>query len=229
MTTPAADAHRFERKFFIHRTPVAVIENTVRLNRARFSEIFHSRHVNNIYLDTPSLNYFSANVIGLSRRVKVRIRWYGGLLGTVDNPVLEFKIKNNIGGLKQSYVLPPFVLDERFDVDSLERLFAQSVLPDKVRAGLAGLGPALVNRYRRTYYLSADRDFRITVDQQLEYTEVRHRFNTFSRCVTVDNARVLELKYALDKDDAARAITQGLPFRLTRSSKYVSGLLALSR
>jgi hypothetical protein len=43
------------------------------------------------------------NVSGLSKRVKVRIRWYGDLYGHIQSPILEFKIRNNTLGSKVSF------------------------------------------------------------------------------------------------------------------------------
>lgn len=41
---------------------------------------------------------YQDNLIGISDRMKVRIRWYGALLGLIEEPVLELKIKRGFLG-----------------------------------------------------------------------------------------------------------------------------------
>ena len=84
------------------------IEALVNLHPAIFSQIYHPRFVNNLYLDSLSLNSYFCHVNGLKDRVKVRIRWYGDLFGPVDEPVLELKIKRGSLGRKESFPLASF-------------------------------------------------------------------------------------------------------------------------
>ena len=104
--------YRFERKFFITGLTKYEIESVVKLHPAIFSEIFHKRHINNIYFDTFSLKNLHDNVEGASDRIKVRIRWYGELYGYIEKPVLEIKIKNGLLGKKISVPVEPFTLNE---------------------------------------------------------------------------------------------------------------------
>ncbi|MCW5556507.1 MAG: VTC domain-containing protein [Verrucomicrobiae bacterium] len=52
-------------------------------------------------------------------------------------------------------------------------------LPEAVRMELAHMEPALINRYRRKYFLSADGHYRITVDTGLEFYRVHRHDNRF--------------------------------------------------
>jgi len=222
--TPDLDISRFERKFAIPNFSRSAARQVIGHNPARFTEIFQQRFVNNIYLDTPGLTFFHDNVIGKSSRKKVRIRWYGDLFGDIEKPVLEYKLKSGLSGKKLSFPLREFRLDKNFDQAMLQNIIKQSSLPDWVVNDLAILEPGLVNCYSRYYYLSFDKQFRLTLDDQLSYLDVSRRNNSFFKKVTDDTSVILELKYSLDRDHMAGAISNHFPFRMTKSSKYVNGI-----
>jgi len=214
---------RFERKFVSCLSKQAV-EHEVKKNPALFSEIFHERYINNIYLDTNNLTYYYDNVIGNSYRKKVRIRWYGELFGKINSPVLEYKIKSGLVGNKFSFPLKSFVLEKDFSIDNLFELFEKSDLPENILFELKKLKPDLVNRYKRKYFRTFNKKYRITIDTDLNYYSISRRFNTFLSNVKNDNSVILELKYDIDDDSKANQITNHFPFRLSKSSKYVNGI-----
>ena len=100
--------YRYERKFAIPGLTMLEAEAFIRLLPGMFSEIYYPRMVNNIYLDSLQSQCYFDNLDGLKDRVKVRVRWYNNLLGFVEKPVLEFKIKKGALGKKISYALNPF-------------------------------------------------------------------------------------------------------------------------
>jgi VTC domain len=216
-------AWRHERKLVAEDLPLRAVEALVRLHPARFATAFPERRVNNLYLDTPMLDAFRANQDGLERRRKVRVRWYGALQGPIE-PVLEFKEKRGLVGTKRTFALPPYELGPGFAARDLRRLLAAADLPDDARALLAPLQPALVNRYRRAYLLSADGRFRLTLDSELEFRPVGQLASALLHRRTLPGVVVLELKYAAAHDDDAARITSGLPLRIARSSKYAAGI-----
>ncbi|MFC2119294.1 VTC domain-containing protein, partial [Bacteroidota bacterium] len=216
--------NRFERKFVISRFSRQEAELIIKTHPEVFSEIFHERIVNNIYLDTPNLTFFFENISGKSQRKKVRIRWYGDLFGDINKPVLEYKIKEGAVGKKISFLLEPFKLDENFDLNSLMNVFSKSLLPSWVINDITGLEPKLLNRYTRKYFRSFDRIFRTTIDYQLVYHDIQKRNNSFLKKVTNEEDIIIELKYDFDNDKMASIISSSFPFRITRSSKYVNGI-----
>lgn len=220
-------SHRYERKFLVPLpTPVAV-EPVIRHNPALFSPIYHLRTVNNIYLDSPALRLYFLNVDGATERTKVRIRWYGERLGEVAKPVLEFKQKQGLLGTKDSFPLKGFKVDTNFDAKILRRAVADSELPPPVRELLHGLEPALLNCYRRRYYRSADRRYRLTWDVDLDFYRLRAGHNALLGRAAPCPVQVLELKYDRQHAADAQAIADALPFRLTKMSKYVYGIDSL--
>ncbi len=215
---------RYERKFFIQNFSPVRAETYIKHNPARFTQIFHQRFINNIYLDTPKLTFFLDNVVGKSTRKKIRIRWYGELFGKVEKPVLEFKLKSGATGTKLSFPLSGFTLDKNFNHNILKAVFEKSDLPEWVREELFTVEPALINRYSRKYFQSFDKLFRTTIDYQLKYIHVDRTFNSFLRMKSDNSSVIVELKYGYEEDNNASLITNYFPFRMTKSSKYVNGI-----
>lgn len=215
---------RFERKFLTDQLSFFSIEQLVKLHPACFSEIYQVRKVNNIYFDTPTLNFFSDNIAGKSDRQKVRIRWYGDDIDNIIKPVLEFKIKAGLVGRKSSYLLPDFVLPEIIPTGFFVELFKRSDLPRHVLEILLQLEPVLLNLYERKYYLSFDGNFRFTLDSKMNFYDFKSRQRGLRHSFPDWHTRVLELKYDESLDEKASWIVNQLPIRVTKSSKYVFGI-----
>lgn len=217
------DRARYERKFLVTEMFYQDVEQQVRLHPASFSPIFFPRYINNIYFDTHEMDFFHDNVSGKGSRKKARIRWYGDQTGFVDKPVLEFKVREGMLGDKLSFKLKPFQVDKFITADVLKDVFRESDLPDWARELLIQLKPALLNRYRRQYYQSFDKRFRITLDNELSYHLIGNGNNNMMQHFVNKDDVIVELKYERIYDDIAPEVTNKIPFRLTKSSKYVNG------
>lgn len=217
--------YRYERKFTVPENfTLKTLEQFVKRNKALFREVFHVRQVNNIYFDTVAYNDYFDNVLGVSDRKKIRIRWYGDTFGEIKKPVLEIKIKKGLVGDKWSYKLQPFVLDNNFDNDIIQSIFKVSNLPLPILESVKMVSPTLLNSYSRKYFLSADNKFRVTLDFKLLYHKIDKRFNNFNFVPASDENKIIELKYGLLDDETANAISTQFPFRLNKNSKYVNGV-----
>jgi hypothetical protein len=219
---------RFERKFIASGVTADAAVTLVRWHRALFREIYPERAVNNLYLDTPDLRYYTDHLNGACDRVKVRLRWYGALGGRIDHPVLEFKTKHDHLRGKESFSLPGLVLNGGCSHAMLEGLLGNSSLPEAIRAHLRGLQPSLGNRYRRRYFCSRNGGVRLTVDWAFEFFDARLPDRWWRVPPRQDPGVVLELKYGLSKSEEAAEIANTLPFRLQRCSKYILGVDALA-
>ena len=215
---------RYERKFFITEISSKDIDSIVKLHPAIFSEIFHERSVNNIYFDTPDLNNYFDNIDGNMYRIKSRIRWYGRTFGVIEKPVLELKIKNGLLGRKESYSLDTFKLDSNFNMQKIVQIIQNKNIPEFVKIGIKSSQPTLLNKYNRKYFLSADKRYRITIDTNQVFYRIGSQNNFFLNKIKNELNVILELKYNIDADDDVNRITEHFPFRLTKSSKYISGL-----
>ena len=215
---------RFERKFLISEYTYEEIEVLIRVHPASFREIYEQRYVNNIYLESHGWDSFFDNIEGHGKRTKVRARWYGDLMGKIARPILEFKSKRGLVGRKRSFGLQPFTLIEGFDQRDFSEVVDGSGLPADVLIDLCQLRPVLLNRYSRKYYQSADRKFRITLDSNLSFFRFLGCFRGHTVSSISPRTTILELKYSMKDDDGVSMITNLFPWRVSKSSKYVTGV-----
>lgn len=219
------NSYRYERKFVAPRFSRGAAEAVVKQNSAFFSPVYHPRRINNIYFDTPGLDCYFDNLFGHGERWKARIRWYADRFGTVKTPILEFKIKKAFTGTKRSFVLPSFEIDRKnFNGQFFREVLDKANLPEEIQLKMAGLQPVLFNSYLRSYFSSRDRNFRITVDTDLEYYNLRPSWNLFHHVYNEPEKAVIELKYDNEFDGEAQRISNELPFRLDKNSKFVAGM-----
>jgi len=214
---------RYERKYVSEFRDSFQVEQSIKMHPAGFSEIFNERYINNVYFDTARLDFFYDNSVGRFDRVKYRIRWYGDLFGEINNPILELKIKQGPVGIKRSFKLKPFIFDKSFNLKSFNNILANSDLPDEVLLLMKNLEPSLINRYSRKYYKDFSRNYRITIDKNINYMPA-FKQNFVNNAVIKEDNVVVELKYEEKLNNEASNIANNLPFRLFKNSKYVNGI-----
>ncbi|MEQ8705876.1 MAG: polyphosphate polymerase domain-containing protein [Phaeodactylibacter sp.] len=206
---------RYERKYRIEQVDPQVVGMVVRQHPAGFRTLYPPRQINNLYFDTPDFAAFQDNVTGAPRRLKYRLRWYGDDFHEITNPVLEVKIKDNQVGFKRYHPLPEGTYTAADWPGLVER--CRQIL----KKGL-DLQPVLFNTYRRSYWAAPALPFRLTIDTQMHFGP----FQSHRRPVLplADPAVVIEVKYDELQDEDTAFILQHLPFRLSKNSKYVTGI-----
>jgi hypothetical protein len=204
------------------------ISGLIKLLPAVFSEIYHERRVNNIYLDSLDMKSYFDNIAGAEKRVKVRVRWYGDMSGFIKDPVLELKAKQGPMCNKVSFPLAGFRFDENFSIRHFHEALEKCQLPDGLKLDLVCLNFSLLNSYKRQYYLSADKNYRLTLDSGLQFYEIRAFSNTFVNVSSDHLNSIVEIKYGREHNDNIHRITHFFPFRMTRSSKYIMGIERLN-
>ncbi len=219
---------RYERKFVSNSLTLSEIVALVRRHPAAFRETYPARWVNNLYLDTPDFRNYQDHVNGVAHRTKTRIRWYGDWSGHVPAPTLENKLKRGAVSGKVSHGLPPFALNGSVSRAEFEAAFDRANLPELARAALRHLNPSLLNRYQRRYFESADHRFRLTVDTDLQFSAAQPANGAGPAFCSPAAVVVIELKYGLAEATGAACVTDLLPFRLARCSKYVLGINRLA-
>lgn len=216
--------YRYERKFVVNGLSLQHIELIVKTHPAMFSQIYYSRYINNIYFDYISMDNYLSGINGKAEREKFRIRWYGDMFGKINKPILELKSKKGFLGKKHSFLLQQFLFDDNFDLYKAKYLFEDSNIPQNLKIELINTNPVLLNRFRRKYFLSADRNFRLTLDSDIQCYDVKEMNNSFLRGISDLNSIIIELKYDQDFQDNAANIVNLFPFSLKKNSKYINGL-----
>jgi hypothetical protein len=227
MTVMDDKNYRYERKFVVETTEMSLhqVHAAVKLHPAFFRQAYPPRFINNIYLDSNGMGHYQANLDGIGDRLKIRIRWYGDLFNPAVKPTLEYKFKRGMVGSKESYPMQPFAVSERFSHANLAAVLrANHNLLPSVQADLGGLRAALLNRYYRSYYESADRCFRITIDNDMSYYHLPRLSGPGMHRQTDRGHVVIELKYNAENDRSANRIAAHFPFRISRNSKYALGI-----
>jgi hypothetical protein len=215
---------RYERKFIADGFSLADAVALVRRHRAAFHEAYPPRTVNNIYLDSPSRSAYYDHINGASQRVKHRVRWYGALDGPNQTPVLERKLKSGSVSGKDAHGLPVFQVNGQALESCLAAVFDSAAMPERLKADLHHLVPCLINQYQRHYFVSADGYFRLTLDTEFRFGAGRGTYVKVSPAGSGVPSVVLELKYEPQHCDKAEALTNAIPFRMTRCSKFVLGV-----
>ena len=219
---------RFERKFVVEGPDFGSIEGIVRRHPAGFGTVHPPRRINSIYFDTPSFDRYHENAAGLSRRSKVRLRWYGRFFGTAPSPRLEIKGRTATVGSKHRLAAPPIEVSRRLSGRALAARLAADGEPE-LRNQLLGILPVVATSYRRRYWLSRDRRYRLTLDTDLTYYRIHPTGIEMATSRADLDLRVLELKYGRADDFEVDRIVQHLPWRLGRNSKYARAVELLYR
>ena len=218
---------RYERKFLVRNLDRWQADPIILQNSAGFQRLHMPRTVNNVYFDDPGFSFFKDNVEGDSRRHKVRIRWYGDDLDQISDPVLEIKSKINQVGSKIRFPVENFSLSKLSEPDQIDKWLEKCASYSPLLPYVGTLRPAIINSYRRSYFLSFDKKFRLTMDDNLEFFHPTDKINPNYGDLWEDRSLVIELKYDKNADFQAREISNEFPFRLSKMSKYVAGVYQL--
>jgi len=225
MLEEVQNSYRYERKFFINNIDGPAIESMLQNTLFGFSEMYPSRWVNNIYFDYLDFRNYMDNVAGNMYRVKSRIRWYGDLWQEIEQPKLELKIKQGLVGAKKIFDLNAFNLKRGIDANNIKQVITDSLSSEQVTAhNLKEQNPVMLNRYRRKYFQSLDKKFRMTVDDHQSFYKFNKYQNSFLQKVQDSSNTIIELKYTKENDRLVSNITNLFPFRVTKSSKYARGI-----
>lgn len=219
---------RYEVKFVASDPFAPTLRNWVRLHAAGFRIAYPSRRVNNVYFDTHDLVTFWENLTGISERTKVRYRWYGERLEPGPG-ALELKGKRNSLGWKRVFRVgqAPWFPGASWRAIRGNLLAA---LPPLARLWFEEHpAPVILNSYRREYYVSADGRVRVTLD--LDQGVWDQRFSShpnLTRAANLPQCLVVEVKCAKADRDLASRVLEGIPIRVSRHSKYVTGVRAVT-
>jgi hypothetical protein len=220
---------RYEFKIPCDLLLLPEIEAWVRLHPAQWRVSYPPRQVNNIYFDSPDLQDLNANLSGVGRREKLRLRWYGPDLTRVAGAQLERKCKEGLAGWKEiAFFAGTLDLTGPPWLELLSTL--REGLEPHARLWLDQRGaPALINAYQRAYYETPDGVLRLTLDTRLRAYDQRFSLMpNLSRSALLIEDLIIELKGSVKDEPTQRLsqLLQSLPVRVDRYSKYLHGMLA---
>ena len=178
---------------------------------------YPDRLVHSIYLDTPELDSYHDSVAGISRRSKIRLRWYG-----IEPGNLTLEEKRKIGTVSDKRTIELNNPDKLIPRDryALQSLLGKNTLESFVRISPA-YQPTLEVTYGRSYLVFSS-GIRMTIDRDIRYRKLWPSSSQTMRRSPVDC--VLEFKYSINQKKEFGHLLRSFPFRIFRHSKYVVGI-----
>jgi hypothetical protein len=215
---------RYEIKFTCAASLLPQARSWLRLHPAGFRIAYPPRWVNSLYFDTAGLASYQDNIVGVSERQKLRLRWYGTLGPQIEQGMLELKRKENLLGDKLQRPLTE-ALDLQQPFRELQKTLAAMVQPVWRQRLQTANQPTLLTRYRRDYLEAAEGHLRATIDYQVERYDQRLSLRpNLSRLLPPSDILIIELKAGPEHFAALQEAANALPVRRSRSSKYAGGL-----
>ena len=199
---------RIEKKFVFGKFYESDIIKILLING--FTETFSSRKINSIYLDTQNFDFAKDNINGVNKRKKIRFRWYNNNLNEI---FLEEKNKQNFQVNKIVSKIP-FLVDKDYIVRDLKRYLDKN----KNKVSNYNYKFVLKTNYTRSYWVSADKQLRATIDTNIKTSSINSLYNLFDL-----NETILEFKFHPDKEEYFRNLysSQNFIFRTKKFSKYI--------
>jgi SPX domain protein involved in polyphosphate accumulation len=216
--------YRNEIKYFLYGTNRKALFIQYKLSSLLLSKSYPDRWVNNIYFDNINLDLFNQSIEGISKRSKVRLRWYGDFHSLKD-PVLEIKSKSGHKNIKSSFVIKDKLIYDKNFSKLYNILINSKSLSDKFRYLLRELRPVLANRYFRTYHSSENKKYRVTTDNFLNFTNLITGSLTSLHWKKPNYVSIIELKFNKSDDHIVNFMTEiRSRYRMSQISKYTYGL-----
>ena len=195
---------RIEKKFVLGKYKDDDLKKTLLING--FSKSFSSRHISSIYLDTINYDFARDNINGVSKRKKIRFRWYNNDYSKV---YLEEKKKQNFLVKKTIHKLNNLKSEKRLVHNLKNFFFNLNEIHNNFNYRFV-----LKTNYLRSYWLSNDKKIRATIDTNL----VVNPINDLNRKLEL-NETILEFKFSQTDEKLFRNLFFQKQFNL-RSKKY---------
>tara|TARA_Y100000022_G_scaffold45274_1_gene37880 strand:- start:1075 stop:1725 length:651 start_codon:yes stop_codon:yes gene_type:complete len=196
--------NRVEKKFILGKYQEDFLKKILITNG--FTKYFVPREISSIYLDTLNFDFAKDNINGVSKRKKIRFRWYNDDYSKI---YLEEKNKQNFFVKKNISKAIDFATKK----DLVQNLKKYLLNLDKIHNNF-NYQFILKTNYLRSYWISNDKKIRATIDTNLNASPI----NNLSRRLEL-NETILELKFSPSNEKFFRNLFIQNNFNL-RSKKY---------
>ena len=209
--------NRFERKWiYKNKDHLTLVSSLIRSNFL-FNKQYPDRRVNSIYFDDKNYSSIIENIDGVSKKKKIRLRWYGNQ-NKLLNPILEIKSKRSFENNKVSYNISE-LNDLKFnDFKNLEYI-SDIINSKKITKNI--IFPILTTNYDRQYFISNNEKVRATVDYNLKSIYLKN-LSQIDIIKNYSSSCILEVKYPTNLDRYVRENLNEITLRLSRNSKYIN-------
>ncbi len=213
---------RREIKFVANEVFANEIYGWVDTSKLLLRRQFPDRTVNNIYYDSQNYDAYVDNLDGISRRTKLRYRWYGPSLSPTEGAI-ELKKRVNACGFKETYRV------DKLEIGNSHRLLSKAirnVVPETWGALLDFYSsPVILNQYKRSYFISQCKQIRVTVDRDHLVFDQRLSSDINKRKkANIVQYFVVEIKFHPDATAYVSSRIADIPLRISRNSKYINSV-----
>ncbi len=220
-----SDKYRYERKFSFKASNLNSLYSF--LIAKGFYEQYPLRIVSSIYYDTNNYHLFRISEAGYNKRIKKRIRWYGG-----DQKInLEYKIKDGeLGSKLIKNDLSEFGVKKKLLVCSpLSSENYEQYIPEVIDQLYV---PSAAITYKRFYLISNCQNVRVTLDHKINYSKPIFFNNAFHINNWLSSSNyVMEVKFDENLSrpfDYLFNILDKYRLNLSRYSKYCEAINMLT-
>ena len=214
-------SRRYERKFKLYLGQSLSVESQLR--QIGFYDVFKPRSVSSIYFDDEKYSFAKHNIDGERYRLKPRLRWYGDKYNVAK---LELKFRDGFNGYKKVYSDFGFLGTTQSFLKSIKKI---SIFLNKFQS-LTNLRPSAKVTYNRRYFLHQS-GIRATIDTHIYVESISVDMYQSKNEIPL-GFEVLEIKYTAKNDNYVREYIYPhfiyLSMRLTKCSKYVESIIAIS-
>jgi SPX domain protein involved in polyphosphate accumulation len=181
-----------------------------------FTRHFQDREISSLYIDTIDYNNAKDNINGISRRKKIRLRWYNNDTSEI---FIEEKNKNNFTVWKNIESFN-FKLNKQ---NLLKKFSCLSTLKNNNFLKNNNYKFILRTNYKRSYWLSSNNKIRATIDNNLKTASF------FSNNFINLPDTILEFKFSPEDENNFRDLFREnfYDLRINKYSKYVRSFIAL--
>jgi len=224
MKTSSLNEYRSEIKYLLYGVSKKTLFIQYKLSSLLLAKTFPDRWVNNIYFDNINLDSFHQSIEGISKRTKIRLRWYGDF-HNLENPSLEIKYKNGHKNMKKSVLIKDKLIYDKSFSELFSSLIGSKSLNKNFKYLLKELRPVVVNRYFRSYHASANNKLRVTTDTYLNFRNLITGFLNSNIWKKQKDVSIVELKFEKSDDYIINFMTEMRSrYRMSQISKYTHGL-----
>jgi SPX domain protein involved in polyphosphate accumulation len=193
-------------------------------NDTTANKTYNNRRVNSIYFDDVGFSSVRDNLAGISKRKKLRLRWYGDQSNSL--PFFEVKTKNGRLGCKTSYPIKPLENNlSELNIDKITSKCIKNLLEHDIVFD-EHLVPTLQVNYEREYYETHD-GIRITIDQNIQFSDTQLHTMLNENNSFPYPFKVMEIKFNPGMKEAVSELIRPLHLTPKRHSKYLIGLSML--
>lgn len=214
---------RYELKFVLNESQLSHL--LVLIKQYGFKKHFPKRTVNSIYFEDYNFSSIKDNLSGISKRKKVRLRWYKK---NETPPFIEIKKRSERVGKKVKLNTPFKNGDEVEKMNSKEIcniLNSKQSLENKLLLE-PNLKPLLFVCYERDYLIS-NKGIRLTIDKKIHFSSVSYFSSINSQKKIFYNKNIVEIKFPLELKEFLKEILSKTELIPTRHSKYLAGVSKL--